>query len=575
MKTLTAAMTTHINGELTTLATCWHITRTDGVELFITDHDADIVYGGDTYTAASGIARTSIESAADMSVDNLDVVGILGGDLDKEDLLAGHYDFAEFDIFSVNWVKPDVFGKIQHRFGTIGEIQVKDGSYTGELRGMMQLLERRRGKVWAPDCRANLFSPLIDPFSARANGCGVASAAYEEDSMVETVISDRSFTVPATGKQIVEPKYLGEWGDERGMFEPNAAGRLERIPYGVGAGAEDGSPNRPIVLNSASTFVADMNGNLNAHFILATSLSIIGNHTPIGTAAKPFSGTLDGRGFSITYACDNSSAPAVAGLFGYVNGIIRRLGVLGAIIESGSATIYAGGIAAILQGEDATAHPLSGAGRIQHCFSYGGLITTDGGYAGGLVGFVQTGAMLASCVAANEMVGTMGTNTGAIYGLTSGQPWLWGNVANTDHAKTTQLNNGGWGNTGMTDAEFQVDANFEAAGGTSHNGYNFNDRHDREEASGAPGSCNFIGVSPAVIGRVGGSFLVDGLKGGEMITISGSINNDGTYRVRAVGGTSILLDVSESLITEFGTGGVTYTATTAGPWIKNPGRGMT
>ena len=125
----------------------------------------------------------------------------------------------------------------------------------------------------------------------------------------------------------------------------------------------------------------------------------------------------------------------------------------------------------------------------------------------------------------------------------------------------------------MTDAEFQVDANFTTAGGTGKNGYDFNDRHGRTTSSGAPSQTHFISATKA-IARTGGSFLTDGVKGGEMITITGSSLNDGTYRVRAVTGSGVLLDVSESLVDEFSVVGVTYTATTAGPEILDRGRSI-
>ena len=42
MKTIPSALQTHLNGDLTTVATCWLIARLDGVNLAFTEHDQPI-----------------------------------------------------------------------------------------------------------------------------------------------------------------------------------------------------------------------------------------------------------------------------------------------------------------------------------------------------------------------------------------------------------------------------------------------------------------------------------------------------------------------------------------------------
>jgi hypothetical protein len=60
-KNLTPAMRAHLDAETMRLAAIWRITRKDGQQFFFTDHDRDIVFGGDTYRAghAPQIARLS------------------------------------------------------------------------------------------------------------------------------------------------------------------------------------------------------------------------------------------------------------------------------------------------------------------------------------------------------------------------------------------------------------------------------------------------------------------------------------------------------------------------------------
>jgi hypothetical protein len=53
MKTVSAALAQHLAGEVTTLATCWKITRRDGVFQGFTDHVRDLDVDGVTYKPAS------------------------------------------------------------------------------------------------------------------------------------------------------------------------------------------------------------------------------------------------------------------------------------------------------------------------------------------------------------------------------------------------------------------------------------------------------------------------------------------------------------------------------------------
>ena len=76
-KTISGALASHLALEVTSLASIWRIVREDNTTLFFTDHDKDIVFEGDTYIAAIGYNRTTIESRVGLSVDNLDVEGFL------------------------------------------------------------------------------------------------------------------------------------------------------------------------------------------------------------------------------------------------------------------------------------------------------------------------------------------------------------------------------------------------------------------------------------------------------------------------------------------------------------------
>lgn len=185
MKNLSTALTGHIAGEVTTLATCWALTRRDGTEMFFTDFDKDLVIEGDTYLAASGYSRSAIANSSSFTVDNLDIIGNLQSDvIREEDLFSGLYDYAEVRIFMVNWQDLSM-GTIPLRKGWLGEISASDGAFTAELRGLSQALLHEVGAVYTPLCSADLGD----------SHCAVDIEALTETDVIASVTSRSEFTL--------------------------------------------------------------------------------------------------------------------------------------------------------------------------------------------------------------------------------------------------------------------------------------------------------------------------------------------------------------------------------------------
>jgi hypothetical protein len=156
MKTVSQDLKDHLAGEVTTLATCWKVTRTDGVVMGFTDHDKDIVYDSLTYKASSGFSPSAVQSKADLSVSNLDLIALLDDeDITKADIEAGVYDYAEIHIFMINYENQSQ-GILKLRRGWLGEVTMKDLSFQAEMRGLTQALRQRIGRVYTPTCDADL-----------------------------------------------------------------------------------------------------------------------------------------------------------------------------------------------------------------------------------------------------------------------------------------------------------------------------------------------------------------------------------------------------------------------------------
>ena len=183
MKTASSAMNTHILGETTSLATCWKVTRKDGLIFGFTDFDRDLVVESVTYMAATGYTRSAIHTIANLAVDNLDIESALDSDiLTAGDLRAGVWDGATVEIFLVNWANL-ANGKIILKRGTIGEVELQDVTFKAELRGLTQALSQQIVELYTPDCRADLGD----------SRCKVNLAALTVTGAVTDMTDRRSF----------------------------------------------------------------------------------------------------------------------------------------------------------------------------------------------------------------------------------------------------------------------------------------------------------------------------------------------------------------------------------------------
>jgi hypothetical protein len=160
MKIISAPLTTHLGLSVTTLATLWELTRTDGVQFFFTDHDKDISFNGNTYLASSGYKRTAVSNQVGLSVDNIDVEGVFDGNqLDEDELRVGLFDYAEIKMMVINYESTSD-GVLKLRRGKLGEVAfTPQGFYKAELRGMSQVLSQNMVEMYTAECRVDLGDP--------------------------------------------------------------------------------------------------------------------------------------------------------------------------------------------------------------------------------------------------------------------------------------------------------------------------------------------------------------------------------------------------------------------------------
>ena len=144
----------HLKQGNTTLAMCWKLRLKSGNELGFTNHDNDIVFDNLRYVAKSGFTASTVSNKSNLSVDGMDIQGVLDHDIiTKADLLSGIYDNAEIWVFLINYLRPgDGIVKLQR--GHLGEVKLGQDVFIAEVRGLVQALNAKLGEVFSPNCRA-------------------------------------------------------------------------------------------------------------------------------------------------------------------------------------------------------------------------------------------------------------------------------------------------------------------------------------------------------------------------------------------------------------------------------------
>src|ERR1051326_3508188 len=185
MKACSSGLKSHIASECTTLATCAQIVRQDGLTLAFTEHDQPLTIGGIVFSPLYSFERTSIRTAAQLGVDQVELDGILAAaGINAYDVRGRRYDGAVIYVFVVNW-SDLTQGIIRIRKARTGDLTLREFGYHGEVRGLMQYLQTTIGQLYSPSCRADLFDAQ----------CGLDATAFAQTSTVSAVINNQHFSV--------------------------------------------------------------------------------------------------------------------------------------------------------------------------------------------------------------------------------------------------------------------------------------------------------------------------------------------------------------------------------------------
>jgi uncharacterized phage protein (TIGR02218 family) len=183
MKTISTDLKTHLESEVTTLATCYKITRQDNTVLGFTNLDTDITYDSVTYNSNNNFDRNNLSLDKSFNNETSKIESILDSNLISEnDLLTGKYDNAEVEIFIVNYKDLAMEDMILFS-GFFGEVKYIDSKFTVELKSLNTKLDTTIGDYYTPTCRATFCD----------SKCTLTESTYTFSGTVTTKTSNSEF----------------------------------------------------------------------------------------------------------------------------------------------------------------------------------------------------------------------------------------------------------------------------------------------------------------------------------------------------------------------------------------------
>jgi hypothetical protein len=215
-----------------------------------------------------------------------------------------------------------------------------------------------------------------------------------------------------TLKHSIAPSYLKD------KFANNDAGTTAEKPYII---------NTAQHLKNLSELASLINLK-GYYFRLGENIALEDTWVPIGPLAKPFNGTFDGNGKTIS-GISTSQSISYQGLFGYIgsDGTVKNIGVIASNIKGKD---YASGIAGYNAGTISNSYSTGNAsgtnyiggiagynaGTISDSYSTGNVNGTNyvGGFAGGNAGTINSSYSTGNASGTNYVGGFAGNNAGDI-----------------------------------------------------------------------------------------------------------------------------------------------------------------
>jgi uncharacterized phage protein (TIGR02218 family) len=156
-----------VDGEVTSVAFCWQLERSDGAGIGLTSHDRLLSKEGIEHAPSPGIVPATVTRGLGLDPQSSEIGAALTSDtLSETDLMLGRWDDARVRLFAMEWLD-DGAEPLELIAGELGEVSIDGGGFSAELRGAAAKLSDPVCPSTSPQCRAQFGDPR----------CGVDLAA--------------------------------------------------------------------------------------------------------------------------------------------------------------------------------------------------------------------------------------------------------------------------------------------------------------------------------------------------------------------------------------------------------------
>ena len=169
------------------------VTRRDGVEIGLTDHDTDLIFSGTRFLAQPGLSlRGDLELTADLAPDNAEIITAIDpAAITLQDLQAERYADARAELWRLS-SDGDPQGFLLSA-GTLGEIDREGDQLVIEFRGLAHQLSKVTGRLYQKSCDAMLGD----------HRCGVDLSSWLR---LMTVTAHAGLNLALSGSSLPEPE---------------------------------------------------------------------------------------------------------------------------------------------------------------------------------------------------------------------------------------------------------------------------------------------------------------------------------------------------------------------------------
>lgn len=152
-RTISTNLKNSLSDSTVNLAVLVLITRLDGQVFAFTSWDVEISYGGNTYLPAISMNPSSVKVNADLTTDQMDIIGAIDSVLiTEDDIDAGRYDQAAVQVMRINPFNTS-WGVIIDLTGNLGDISYGDGKFQANVDSLGQKFSQQIGDIITPVCR--------------------------------------------------------------------------------------------------------------------------------------------------------------------------------------------------------------------------------------------------------------------------------------------------------------------------------------------------------------------------------------------------------------------------------------